>query len=294
MLRAYMHGFFIDIRLYNKAKAIADPFAFERYRKEKIAKQIEQSRPARLKLKSKLPKVNAELAEKLLTEQDAGSSKLKAAAKSLLQDDRFKGMFENPDFEVDKSTAEYRLLNPVLTRLDKTRAKKLKAEQEAAEAAAANKKDEEEGGSTDDDLFSEKDESSDDDQVWTKEVKREFKQVQRETKRELLEADDDEEEEEEMEYDESAVQVQEKEDFNISQGNRKISRAGLGKRLAASKPAQVKTVGGLGNCQMTFSTERKKNNYDRKRQMELKKHREERKRVIRPTTSLGLRKTHKK
>ncbi|XP_055624870.1 nucleolar protein 10 [Toxorhynchites rutilus septentrionalis] len=292
MLRAYMHGFFIDIRLYNKAKTIADPFAFERYRKEKIAKQIQETRPARLQLKSKLPKVNAELVEKLLTEQDAGSSKLKAAARSLLKDDRFKGMFENPDFAVDKTAQEYRLLNPVLTRLDKTKAKKLKAQQEAAEAAAVKQKEGEEEGSTDDDLFSEKEDSSDDEQVWTKEVKREYNQIQRETKRALLEEDD--EDEGDVEYDGSSVQVQEKEDFNISQNNRKISKAGLGKRLAASKPVQVKTIGGLGNCQMTFSTERKKNNYDRKRQMELKKHREERKRVIRPTTSLGLRKAHKK
>jgi len=29
LLRAYMHGFFMDVRLYNKAKDIANPFAFE-------------------------------------------------------------------------------------------------------------------------------------------------------------------------------------------------------------------------------------------------------------------------
>jgi len=37
LLRAYMHGFFIDIRLYKKAKALADPFAFEKYRKKKVS-----------------------------------------------------------------------------------------------------------------------------------------------------------------------------------------------------------------------------------------------------------------
>lgn len=30
-------------------------------------------------------------------------------------------MFENPDFEVDKEAQEYRLLNPVLSRLTKER-----------------------------------------------------------------------------------------------------------------------------------------------------------------------------
>lgn len=284
MLRAYMHGFFIDIRLYNKAKAIADPFAFQRYRKEKIAKQIEESRPARLQLKSNLPKVNAELAEKLLTEQELGSSKLKSAASNLLSDDRFKNMFENPDFAVDKTAVEYRLLNPVLTRLDKSRAQKVKAREEAAAAAAERRENEEEEGSTDDDLFSEKDESSDDDQTWTKEVKKEFKKINLEKKRERqMELDQEEEEEDDGG---PSIEVHEKEDFNIGSANKRISKAGLGKRLAASKPMEVKMMGGLGNCQMTFSTERKKKVFDKKRQAELKKHREERKKVIRPTTSL--------
>lgn len=34
-LRAYMHGFFIDNRLYAKAQAIAAPFSYEAYREKK-------------------------------------------------------------------------------------------------------------------------------------------------------------------------------------------------------------------------------------------------------------------
>lgn len=34
-------------------------------------------------------------------------------------------LFENPEFEVDKDAAEFRLLNPVLSRLDKSKAKKV-------------------------------------------------------------------------------------------------------------------------------------------------------------------------
>ncbi|XP_058452940.1 nucleolar protein 10 [Malaya genurostris] len=289
MLRAYMHGYFIDIRLYNKAKALADPFAFDRYRKEKIAKQIEQSRPARLQLKTKLPKVNAELAEKLLTEQELGSGKLKSAASGLLADDRFKGMFENPDFEVDKTSHAYRLLNPVLTRLDKSHSKKLKQQEQLA-LAAAEKEAAGEEASTDGDLFSERDASSDDDdQTWTKDVKKEYKKIRQEMRREPEdnEADDD------GDNDAPRFQVQEKDDFNVIHRTAKMSRAGLGKRLAASKPAEVKTIGGLGNCQMTFTTGKKRQHVDRKRQAELKKHREERKRVIRPTTSLRSKKRHK-
>ncbi len=41
-VRAYMHGYFIDVKLYNKVKAIADPNAFENYRKEALKKKIEE------------------------------------------------------------------------------------------------------------------------------------------------------------------------------------------------------------------------------------------------------------
>lgn len=36
LLRAYMHGYFMDIRLYNKAKTFMQPFAFENYKKGKV------------------------------------------------------------------------------------------------------------------------------------------------------------------------------------------------------------------------------------------------------------------
>ncbi len=33
--QAFMHGFWLEMKLYNKVLAVADPFAFERYRKER-------------------------------------------------------------------------------------------------------------------------------------------------------------------------------------------------------------------------------------------------------------------
>lgn len=76
-------------------------------------------------------------------------------------------MFENPDFEVDKSTEEYRLLKPLLTQLDKNKMKKLEKRINETNEDNAEAKE----GSSDDDLFSEKDESSDDDNKWTQEVR---------------------------------------------------------------------------------------------------------------------------
>lgn len=61
MLRAYMHGFFIDNRLYAKAKAVMEPFAYEAYRATAVAKKLEAERASRISLVKKLPKVNAKV-----------------------------------------------------------------------------------------------------------------------------------------------------------------------------------------------------------------------------------------
>ncbi|KAG8300605.1 Nucleolar protein 10 [Homalodisca vitripennis] len=50
LLRGYMHGYFIDIRLYRKAKSVAEPFAFEEYRRRKIREKIEEERKNRVQI----------------------------------------------------------------------------------------------------------------------------------------------------------------------------------------------------------------------------------------------------
>uniref|UniRef100_A0A8Q3SIR1 Nucleolar protein 10 n=1 Tax=Homo sapiens TaxID=9606 RepID=A0A8Q3SIR1_HUMAN len=128
-LRAYMHGFFMDIRLYHKVKLMVNPFAYEEYRKDKIRQKIEETRAQRVQLK-KLPKVNKELALKLIEEEEEKQkSTWKKKVKSLpniLTDDRFKVMFENPDFQVDEESEEFRLLNPLVSKISEKRKKKLR------------------------------------------------------------------------------------------------------------------------------------------------------------------------
>jgi len=53
---------------------------------------------------------------------------------SVLGDDRFKVMFENPDYQVDEQSEEFRLLNPIVSRVGQKRQKKLRlmAQQVAA------------------------------------------------------------------------------------------------------------------------------------------------------------------
>ena len=69
----------------------------------------------------KLPKVNRYLAEKLMaqTEDATIKKKKKVEAQNVLADDRFSAMFERPEFQVDMESDEYRLLNPLVSQIDK-------------------------------------------------------------------------------------------------------------------------------------------------------------------------------
>lgn len=279
LLKAYMHGYFVDMRLYQKAKLAADPYSFDRYRKEKIKKKIEETRPQRLQVKSDVPKVNQEIALKFISLEE--EAKIKAKTPNLLKDSRFKAMFENPEFEVDKETEEYRLLKPLITQLDKSKLKKL--ERKYVEIDADEKKADE--GSTDDDLFSEKDDSSDDEankKEWIQEVKKEHKKLRKEKKvAARAEASGAQS---------KNIKMQDMDEFDASNMDRKVSKSSLGKRVAkeAEKP-QVQMISGLGNRQMTFSLEKKTSRGMVKRQEEMKNHREERRKLIRPITKLKKR-----
>jgi len=57
LLRAYMHGFFMDARLYSKAAAAAQPHAYEAWRAAKVAQKLEEERQGRISVARKLPKV---------------------------------------------------------------------------------------------------------------------------------------------------------------------------------------------------------------------------------------------
>lgn len=153
---------------------MADPFEFAEYRKRKIREKIEQSRPNRLQLND-LPSVNKEFALKLMNNQS--NAKKTKASETLLKDDRFSAMFKNPDFEIDKNTEEFRLLNPVLSKLDKTKAKTM----QKAVTSQFEMIDDDEKQESSDDLLSEY--SSDDEHQWTQEVKKEHRKIQNEARR---------------------------------------------------------------------------------------------------------------
>ncbi|KAJ4958993.1 hypothetical protein NE237_026104 [Protea cynaroides] len=127
LIRAYMHGFFIDYRLYKKAKSLADPFAYDAYIEQRKQEKLEAERASRITIKRKLPKVNRALAARLLEDEEVegevkdvdvaitkkSSKKKKGLSSEMLKDDRFASMFENKDFEVDELSREYISLHPM-------------------------------------------------------------------------------------------------------------------------------------------------------------------------------------
>lgn len=126
-----MHGYFINLRLYDSARVIANPFAYEEHRENLVKQKVEKLVESRIRTKRvELPKVNRELADKLQREYERKTTVLSkkraregeedaeekaehdAEEENVLFDPRFKELFENPEFEVDTESREYFVLNP--------------------------------------------------------------------------------------------------------------------------------------------------------------------------------------
>ncbi|KAJ8963823.1 hypothetical protein NQ314_005365, partial [Rhamnusium bicolor] len=270
LLRAYMHGYFMDIRLYKKAKSVADPFDFEEYRKKKIRETIEKDRTNRVQIKT-LPKVNKDLALKLMDNQ-INNKKKKEGSASLLNDNRFKDLFENPDFEI-------------VLRKKELRKKLITQEFEPVEEELEGKNSSEESSDE-----SETEESSDDEHNWTQEVKKQHRIIQREHRqrewRENLEAEMKKEMENKNQP--KLFELRQGEEFKgIHNFKRTQNKATLGERLE-TEDTSVRLLGSVGKREMTFSTRKKR---DRMLEERNKKHREERKKLIRSTH--GINSKHK-
>ncbi|KAF5351098.1 hypothetical protein D9756_008380 [Leucocoprinus leucothites] len=146
MLKPYMHGYFISLKLYDAARVIANPFAYAEHREKLIREKMEKMAESRIRSKKDSGvKVNKALAAKILKEEEKtkkreerkkakkataatvaqdeqgeedvdmeDTEKEHGAAKkpSLLNDPRFAKVFEDPEFTIDETSREYALLNP--------------------------------------------------------------------------------------------------------------------------------------------------------------------------------------
>mmetsp|Transcript_34146 Transcript_34146/g.73798 ORF Transcript_34146/g.73798 Transcript_34146/m.73798 type:complete len:689 (-) Transcript_34146:8-2074(-) len=114
MLKGYMHGFFMEMKLYSKLRAVSKPFEYEEHRKRKIREKIDAKRESRIAPVRRLPKVNSALAEKMLRKDGLVDKKEKKGGKEKepLIDQRFARLFEAEDFQQDEEAEEYKLRNP--------------------------------------------------------------------------------------------------------------------------------------------------------------------------------------
>ncbi|KAG8445645.1 hypothetical protein GDO86_010431 [Hymenochirus boettgeri] len=277
LLRAYMHGFFMDIRLYHKVKTMVNPFAYEEYRREKIRQKIEETRAQRVQIK-KLPQVNKELALKLYEEEEEQSLKKKKQKKmpSILSDDRFKVMFENPDFQVDEMSEEFRLLNPLVSKISEKRKKRLK-DLEVLEAKDQEEEEEPEGKPSD----AESSETSDDEKGWVEEVRKQRKllrQEERERRQERVKEDQQKAPQPQF------FEIKAGEEFRSFQDaakKQKLMRKTLEDRLKSEEKQGTLNVSdtAVGSKQLTFML--KKSEQHKKRQEAERLHKEERKKLRR-------------
>lgn len=115
VLKAYMHGYFVHSKLYRRALEVVEPFAYEKYRKQKAREKVEALRESRIskvkRMKPKKVEVNQGVVDDLVERQKCGKRGAKADL-SVLQDGRFSAMFSNSDFAVDENAERFQFLNP--------------------------------------------------------------------------------------------------------------------------------------------------------------------------------------
>ena len=261
MLRAYMHGYFMDMRLYHQVKSLVDPFAYDKYRKEKIKSKIDEERSQRIKVK-KLPKVNRSLAEKILDEENPKKSKKKGDSSSTLADERFAALFKNPDFQIDEESEAYKLLHPVVSKYEKTKKKRQKAY---------------ENGDDGDDAVLSEEESSEDD---SREMWKEFKELKAREKQEQRKQNQP-----------KLYELKEGETYSAlsrlnSEKDKVKNSMSFSELLKNTEERDIikETGTALGSKEVTFKL--KKSEKELQREEELREHRLERKKVRRSAGTL--------
>ena len=109
LLKPYMSGYFVNQKLYEQARLIANPFIWEEERAKRVREKIEKERASRIRGTKKV-KVNQRLVDKLLKKQEKREQVDTEAG--ILGDSRFSKMFEDEEFAVDETSREFQILNP--------------------------------------------------------------------------------------------------------------------------------------------------------------------------------------
>ncbi|XP_054011810.1 nucleolar protein 10 [Hylaeus anthracinus] len=286
LLRAYMHGYFMDIRLYRKTRDVMKPFEFEEYKKKRIQQKIQETCGSRVQVQ-KLPSVNKELAFKLM-DDETNMKKKKKSSSNLLKDERFKALFSNPDFQVDKNSEEYSLLNPVISQLDKSRAKKLQAkiaEEEAQQKMEIDHENDENQDNSSDESFIHDDSSSEDEKPWVREVKKQYRLIKKNERQNEVEDENVKDNEQKLGNHSRLYEIKEHVEFRDAKPvAKRQNKATLGDRLKTQEALGVKVSGSRGNREMTFVVGKKKPTGRAK--FQVRRHGKDHKHLLRPAGNL--------
>lgn len=94
-VKQYMHGYFMEWKLYKKLKSLSEPFAYDKYLEDRKKEKFDKLTEERIQFRrNNKYRVN----EKLATQLEADSQN-----KTLLSDPRFEKLFKDKNFEIDDS-----------------------------------------------------------------------------------------------------------------------------------------------------------------------------------------------
>lgn len=99
-LKAHLHGYLMDYKEYETLRSVMEP--------EEVAEKKDKLKEDRIILQKVMPRVNKAYAKEISALDD----KRKGNPKAILEDERFKEMFTNKDFVIDKSSTEYLRTHP--------------------------------------------------------------------------------------------------------------------------------------------------------------------------------------
>ena len=96
-----MHGYFLSLKLYDTARIIANPFAYEEHREKMVREKMDKMAETRIRSKELGVKVNKALAEKVLRDAEKAKqrverkTKRKTAAELMDVDEKAEGDDKN-------------------------------------------------------------------------------------------------------------------------------------------------------------------------------------------------------
>ncbi|KAI6006958.1 WD40-repeat-containing domain protein [Pisolithus albus] len=130
-LKPYMHGYFVSLKLYDTARVIANPFAYAEHREKLIKERMDKLADSRIRTRkdaaaAMVKQAGEEAGDAMAVDDDAANEE----PVTLLNDPRFKELFENPEFAVDEDSREYALLNPSAAAQRRSGAKTVVEEEE--------------------------------------------------------------------------------------------------------------------------------------------------------------------